>query len=151
MEKTKGHVISVDIETGNVRTCLIDEFLQIFDNEQADFSFEVEPFIATACSIHTNYWPLKLIWMHEAYPELFNSHYFCPLKDIFINEISNEFATDHSNAAATGAGDVHTRDWDDHIFDIGRMFRTQSPKVHPTTTNFHPTKKNDYSAIWLSS
>ncbi|MEK6256068.1 MAG: gluconokinase [Chloroflexota bacterium] len=95
--------------------------------------FQSAQFNNCACPIHAIYWLPKFIWLKNNYSELFNSNYFCTLKDLLIYRITGSFITDQSNAVATGMSNVNTKDWDDALLDIAGINRTQLPITKPTT------------------
>jgi gluconokinase len=103
---------------------------------EADYvkkNFQSAIFRNCACPIHASYWLPKFIWLKSNYSEIFDSNYFCTLKDLLIYRLTGFFITDQSNTAATGMSNVNTKDWDDALLDIAGIKRSQLPKTKPTT------------------
>ncbi len=96
--------------------------------------YSCQAFKHTACPVHASYWLSKFQWLKSNYPNLFESRYFCTLKDLLIFRLSGEFVTDYSNAVATGMCDVQTGDWDDELLKIADISREQLPKIFPTSS-----------------
>ncbi len=72
----------------------------------------------TGCRIHTSYWPVRLLWLHEAEPVAFNrSAYWLSLGEYALCRIFGARRISLSTASWSGLLNRHTLDWDTATLD----------------------------------
>lgn len=96
--------------------------------------------LQTACPMHASYWLPKLIWLRNEGFDISTSDHICTIKDLIVYELTSDFITDSSNAAAMGLCNAPVRDWDEKLLDMGGVTRDQLPTIMPTTTVLQPVK-----------
>lgn len=67
----------------------------------------------TGCRIHTSYWPLRLVWLRQSDPALFErTAYWLTLGEWMLLRLFGERRVSASAASWTGLLNRHTLDWD---------------------------------------
>lgn len=102
----------------------------------------------TGTPIHSMSPLVKLIWLREEKPEIFNqAALFLGIKEYVFYELFGEYVCDYSIASATGLFNIHTLDWDEEALETARISKEQLPRLVPTTEVF--TNMNEEVALEL--
>lgn len=106
----------------------------------------------TGTPIHSMSPLVKLIWLREEKPEIFNqAALFLGIKEYVFYELFGEYVCDYSIASATGLFNIHTLDWDEEALKTARISKEQLPRLVPTTEIFTNMKEDVALELGLSS
>lgn len=105
----------------------------------------------TGTPIHPMSPLVKLIWMREERPELFQSaHLFGGIKEYILNRLFGIMVMDHSIASATGLFNLETLTWDREALLLAGIREDQLPRLVPTTERINGLKKEAADRMGLS-
>ena len=84
----------------------------------------------TGCPIHSSYYPARLIWLRETYPEAFHQvrKWLSPA-DYLIYKLLGCCVTSHSMASATGMYYQDGKRWDEEMVDICGITTDSLPEI----------------------
>lgn len=84
----------------------------------------------TGCPLHSTYWPAKILWLKEAYPE--NIERFVSIKEYIVYRLCGRWMTDYSLVSTSGLYNHRKEDYDPDILKIiGVSKKNLSPIVSP--------------------
>ncbi|CAM3443010.1 gluconokinase [Marinicrinis lubricantis] len=88
----------------------------------------------TGTPIHPMSPLLKLMWMNEEQPELFQAaDKFIGIKEYVLYRLFGRFVMDYSLASATGLYNLEKRDWDEEALRAAGITADRLPELVPTT------------------
>ena len=94
----------------------------------------------------------KLLWMREHEPECFSriAKIMLP-KDYIAYKLSDQFATDESDASGTLLLDVRNRAWSPFMMDVAGLREAQLPKLYPSSGTIGTVTANAAKETGLST
>lgn len=102
----------------------------------------------TGCVFHPSYWPAKLLWLHQARPELFQKpQRWMSFAEYLCLKWTGEARVSLSMASGTGLFHQNNCAWDDamlHVLPIGREQLSPLCDAHDAL----PALKPEYQARW---
>ncbi len=105
----------------------------------------------TGTPIHSMSPFVKLVWLREDKPEIFNNAaFFLGIKEYLFYNLFGEYVCDYSIASATGLFNIHTLDWEEEALETAHISREQLPKLVPTTEIFTNMKEEVAFELGLS-
>jgi xylulokinase len=88
----------------------------------------------TGNKIYPTYPLPKFMWLKENEPEIYEKTYkFLQPKDYIVLRLTGTFATDYSDASATAALDMETRDWSAEVLELAGIDRKKLPDIRSST------------------
>lgn len=94
-----------------------------------------EVFLETGQIPAVKYGLMKLLWIKEQYPKLYNkAAHWLSVEDWLLYCLTGKYATDYSIAARTMAFNPVTKNWSDKILSIAEVSRKLFPKPYPGGT-----------------
>lgn len=88
----------------------------------------------TGTPIHPMSPLVKLVWMREAWPQVWRrARRFIGIKEFVVERLCGEIVVDHSIASATGLFNLASRDWDAGALELAGIDAGQLPRLVPTT------------------
>lgn len=76
----------------------------------------------------------KLMWIKENEPEIYKDTYKMLLcKDYIVLKLTDQFATDYSDASGTNAFDLNKMKWSKEIIDASQLDPIKFPELFPST------------------
>ncbi|CAM4480367.1 gluconokinase [Paenibacillus endophyticus] len=106
----------------------------------------------TGTPIHPMSPLVKLVWMREARPDLFESaHYFVGIKEYVLNKLFGILLMDHSIASATGLLNLATLSWDEEALMVAGIREDQLPRLVPSTERMVGLKKQAADRMGLAA
>ena len=88
----------------------------------------------TGTPIHPMSPLVKLMWLKEEHPEVFDrAHKFLGVKSYIISQLFGEYYTDYSIANATGLFNMHTLTWDEEAMEVAGVSSEKLPQLVSTT------------------
>jgi gluconokinase len=86
----------------------------------------------TGCPLQANYHVAKLLWWHEAAPEIARrAARFVTLKDYVLWRLAGLWATDQGMASTTGLFDIHRLAWDETALGLAGVTTEHLPALVP--------------------
>ena len=95
--------------------------------------YQPDFFKNSAVPLHASYWLPKILWLKNKGLVHNSTRFFCTIKDLLVHQLTGRFATDQSNAVATGICDVETIDWHPVFLEIMGLNSENFPKIFSTT------------------
>ena len=84
----------------------------------------------TGCPIHSSYYPARLIWLRETYPDAFRQvHMWLSPADYLIFKLLGHCVTSHSMASATGLYDQDGMCWDENMLELCGITSESLPMI----------------------
>lgn len=84
----------------------------------------------TGARFHASFWPAKLIWLREEFPDAFaRTSRWLSFSDYLALKLFGEDATSVSMASGTGLFDVRRNDWDAPLLEHLGIDRKQLPRI----------------------
>ncbi|MEJ2708045.1 MAG: gluconokinase [Anaerolineales bacterium] len=84
----------------------------------------------TGCPLQPQYFPARLNWWRENYPEIFQqASYFVGLKDWILYRLTGIWAIDLGMASTTGLLDIHRLEWDSQALDVAGVSAERLPEL----------------------
>ncbi|MGO4545531.1 gluconokinase [Paenibacillus sp. 2TAB23] len=106
----------------------------------------------TGTPIHPMSPLVKLVWMREERPDLFESaRYFAGIKEYVLNKLFGILLMDHSIASATGLFNLRTLTWDEEALMVAGIREDQLPRLVPSTERFVGLKKQAADRMGLAA
>ncbi|MBW3624693.1 MAG: hypothetical protein KY468_14915, partial [Armatimonadetes bacterium] len=92
-------------------------------------------FRITGMPLHTMYTLLKLQWIRENQPRLYERTWkFLCFGDFILHRLGAPAVTDDSMAARTMAYDLHARNWSSEMLQAAEIERDRLPDIYPSGT-----------------
>jgi gluconokinase len=89
----------------------------------------------TGCPLHPMYSLLKIYWLKQKQPDLFNQiAWFGSIKDYAFHRLTGKRVMDRSIASGSGLYNLFTLEWDTEILALLGISSDKMPLVVPTTT-----------------
>jgi gluconokinase len=94
----------------------------------------------TGARFHSSFWPAKLLWLQNEYPEVFaKTDKWLSLSDFVALNLFGIPATSVSMASATGIFDIRECRWDDHFFRPLKINSDKLPDIAADSDSFRLT------------
>ena len=82
----------------------------------------------TGATFHSSFWPAKLLWLRNDFPDIFaRTARWLSLSDFIAMRLSDAWTTSVSMASGTGVFDIRKCDWDDELLKFLKIRRSQLP------------------------
>ncbi len=92
-------------------------------------------YLETGLTIDPYFSAPKILWLQEHHRKIFDATYkFLLVHDFIIHRLSNEFATDYSNASRTMLFSITQQKWSNKICNQLDIPKEKLPTTHPSTT-----------------
>ncbi len=111
----------------------------------------------TGCRIHTSYWPLRLLWLHEAEPEAFTrTASWLSLGEYALCRIFGQRCISLSTASWSGLLNRHTLAWDMETLDClpireGQLSQLSGAPLHGLRDEWAQRWPALKEALWFPS
>lgn len=94
-------------------------------------------YLKTGTPIHPMSPLVKLIWLREEQPELFDkAAKFIGIKEYIFYHLFGEYAVDYSIASATGLMSMESLNWDSEALETAQVTPEKLSRIVPTTEQF---------------
>lgn len=99
----------------------------------------------TGARFHTSYWPAKLLWLREEFPDVWkNTARWLSFSEYLALEFFGSPATSISMASGTGIFDIRKCDWDPELLRFLKLDAAMLPEIAVT----HPPLTPKFAKRW---
>ncbi len=104
----------------------------------------------TGARFHTSYWPAKLLWLREDFPDIWEkTHMWVSFADWAAMRFCGKMPTTTSMASGTGLFDIRKLKWDKELLEFLKVDEEQLPTVEDNVIST-PQMKSRWHERWPS-
>lgn len=138
---------------------LLSKSITWADNRSAKWAEKIkqeqhghEIYLRTGTPIHPMSPFVKLVWLRNEHPELFEkTAKFISIKEYVFYQFFQQYVVDHSIASATGLLNLKELAWDQEALEIAGITEAQLSELVPTTHILKPIQEKLAQAMGISA